>query len=101
MQGLSRCFREMTLLSTSWRIFFFHLTNSSVVTLGFVGTTRSMLESKPISIFLLHIFQFIDIARKLGAFLTSFLNLEFGIILKSPVSYVILLFVSMEDTTYL
>ena len=81
-----RCFREMILLSYSWRIFLFHSTNSSVVILGFAKTIRSMRESKPISISLLHLFQCIDIAsRKLGLLLTSFLNLEFVIVLRSPV----------------
>ena len=42
-------------------------TNSSIVTLGFVETICSMLDSKPISISLLHLFQFIDIvSQKLG-----------------------------------
>ena len=39
-----RCFREMILLSTSWRIFLFHFANSSVVILGYIETIRSMLE---------------------------------------------------------
>ena len=113
---------EMILLSTSWRIFLFQSTNSSIITLGLVETICSMPESKPISIFLLHLFQFIDIAsQKLGPLLTSFFNLEFVSILRSPVktwpwcsltkslcswqthalmsvSYVVSPFVSMEDT---
>ena len=49
-------------------------------------TIRSTLESKPISISALHLFQFTDIAsRKLGPLRTSFLNLEFFVILRSPV----------------
>ena len=81
-----RCFREIILLPTSWRIFLFHSASTSVVILGFVETIRYMLESKPISISLLHLFQFIDIAsRKLGPLLTSFVNLEFVIILISTV----------------
>ena len=67
-------------------LFFFHSANSSVVILGFVETIRSVLDSKPISYPLLHLFQFIDIAsRKLGPLLTSFLNLEFVIIARSAV----------------
>ena len=87
-QGLPfiQCLREMILLSTSCRIFHFQSTNTSIVTLGFVETFRSMLKSKPISISRLHLFQFFDIAsRKLEPLLTSFLNLEFVIILRSPV----------------
>ena len=68
----------MVLFSTFWRIFLFHSTNSSIVTLEFIEIIHSMLESKPISIFLLDLFWFIDIAsRKLGPLLTSFPNLEF------------------------
>ena len=64
----------------------FQLTNSSIVTLGFVETIRSMLESKPTSISLLHLFQFTDIvSRTLGPLLLSFLNLEFLIIAMLPV----------------
>ena len=59
---------------------------SSIVTLGFVETIHSVLESKPICIFLLHLFQFIDIAsQKLRPLLTSFLSLEFVIISRSLV----------------
>ena len=72
----------MILLSASWRVFLFQSTNSSIVTLGFVETIRSMVESKPISISLLHLFQFIDIAsQKLGPLLRNVLDLEFIIIL--------------------
>ena len=78
----------MILLPTSWRIFLFHSANSSVVILGFAETILSMLESRPISISLLNLFQFIDIAsRKFRPVLTSFLNLEFAIILRSPVKH--------------
>ena len=49
-----RCLREIILLSTSWRIFPFQSTNSSTVALRFAETIRSMLESKPISISVLH-----------------------------------------------
>ena len=81
--------------------------------MGFVEIVRSMPESKPISISLLHLFHFIDIAlQKLGPSLTSFLNLKF-IILRSPVKhghdshrqnlyvpvpYTVSSFASMEDT---
>ena len=76
----------MILLPISWRIFLFHSASTSVVILGFLETIRYMLESKPISISLLHLFQFIDIAsRKLGPLFTSFVNLEFVIILISTV----------------
>ena len=79
-----RCLIETILLSTSWRIFLFYSTNSSIVTLGFVETIRSMLESKQISH--LCLFQFFDIAsQKSRPLLTSFLDLEFVIILRSPV----------------
>ena len=62
-----RCFKELILLSTSWIIFLFHAVNSSVVTLLFVKIIGFMLESKPVSISLLPLLQFIDIAsRKLG-----------------------------------
>ena len=56
------------------RIFLFHSANSFVVILGFVEFICSVVEFKPISISLLHLFQFIDIASQ-----------EFVIILRSPV----------------
>ena len=75
-------FKEMILLSSSWRIFLFHSAESSV---GFAEIILSMAESNPISISLLHLFQLVDIAlRKSGPLLTSFLNLKFTIILRSP-----------------
>ena len=81
-----QCFREMILLSTFWRIFLFHSINLSVVTLEFVEIIRSNLESKPVSISLLHSFQFIDIAfQKLGVLLIGFLHLELVVILRSSV----------------
>ena len=76
----------MILLSTSWRIFIFLSRNSSVVTLRFAETIRSMLDPKPIFIYLLRLFQFIDIAsQKLEPLLTGFWNLKFFIVLRSPV----------------
>ena len=70
----TRCFREIILFLTSYRI------------LGFVGTIRSMLEYKPISISPLHLFQFTDIAsRTLGLLLTSFLDLVVVVILRLTV----------------
>ena len=54
--------------------------------LGFVETIRSVLEYKPISISLLHLFQFIDIAsRTLGPLLKSFLSLVVVVILRLTV----------------
>ena len=120
------CLREMILLSTSCRTFIFQSANSSIVILGFFETIRSMLESKPVYISRYHLFQFIDIASlKLRPLLTSFLNLEFVIILTwtvktwpcflskylyvidnhillwMPVLHVVSSFVSMENTVSL
>ena len=76
----------MISLSTSCRIFLFYSANSSVVILEFVEIIRFMLQSKPIYISLLHLFQFIDIALgELGPLFATFLSLEFVIILRSPV----------------
>ena len=78
-------FKRNDFIVSYWRIFLFQSTSSSIVTLGFVETIRSMLESKPISISLLHLFQFIDIAsQKLGPLLRNVLDLEFVIILAGP-----------------
>ena len=71
----------------SWRIFIFHSTNSFIVThLGITKIICSMLESKRICVSLLHLFNFIDIdSFTLEPLPTSFLNLEFFIVLRSSV----------------
>lgn len=71
----------------SWRIFIFHSTNSFIVTyLGITEIICSMLESKRICVSLLHLFNFIDIdSFTLEPLPTSFLNLEFFIVLRSSV----------------
>ena len=65
---------------------FVHSTNCPIFTLGFIEIIRSMLDSKPISISLLHLFQFIDIySQELRPLRTAFHNLELFTILGLPV----------------